>query len=289
MRTEFLHSFLLTIKSGSVAEAARQAGVTSTAISQQLHSLEQTLGVTLMKRSGRTLKPTPAGNRLIEQARLILREYDTLLLKAHAEETTEELRIGSIRMVLHGVLPVALTRFAPLYPGLKLQLESGSTLPLYNELTCGKHDLIFCIKPPFALPKTAHWQRLYEDHLVLLVPPSLARFGVHTLLTRHPFIRYSATKGGGRLAEEYLKHHNLEVDERFELSSLLGIALLVEQGLGVALVPDTPQSQFSGMHIERLPLPDSSSPREAGAIWLRDSRKKTVIRSLVDTVTHITG
>jgi DNA-binding transcriptional LysR family regulator len=58
METEYLHSFLLVVESGSMSEAARRLNLTPAAIAQQMRTLERELGTGLLARAGRTVQPT---------------------------------------------------------------------------------------------------------------------------------------------------------------------------------------------------------------------------------------
>ena len=61
MDTQFLESFLLVVEHGSVAEAARRLSLTPAGVTQRLKALEAELGMALVSRSGRTVRPTEAG------------------------------------------------------------------------------------------------------------------------------------------------------------------------------------------------------------------------------------
>ncbi|HCY5725501.1 TPA: hypothetical protein O1Y73_002722, partial [Staphylococcus aureus] len=51
-------------------------------------------------------------------------------------------------------------------------------------------------------------------------------------------VRYDRSLAGGRLADRYLRAQGIAPLERMELNSVLAVAMMVDQGLGVGLVPD---------------------------------------------------
>lgn len=73
-----LHSFVQVAQKGSFAAAALTEGVTPAILGRRLDALEKRLGVKLMHRSTRGLTLTETGEQLLEQARLLLREFDDM-------------------------------------------------------------------------------------------------------------------------------------------------------------------------------------------------------------------
>lgn len=68
--------FTTVIRSGSLSGAARELGITPSAVSRQLSALEARLGVRLLNRSTRRSSPTEAGQLYYERARRLLEELD---------------------------------------------------------------------------------------------------------------------------------------------------------------------------------------------------------------------
>ena len=73
MDTRFVASLLAIVDEGSIAAAARRAGVTASALSQRVAALEGDLGVALLRREGRMVRPTHACSRLLPRLRELMR------------------------------------------------------------------------------------------------------------------------------------------------------------------------------------------------------------------------
>ncbi|MGT2430049.1 LysR substrate-binding domain-containing protein [Cupriavidus basilensis] len=98
-----------------------------------------------------------------------------------------------------------------------------------------------------------------------------------------PLIRYDRTLGGGKQADEYLRKAGIAPSqERFELSSLLAIAMMVDRGLGVSLVPDVASPLTSALHIAKISLPSEPEPRRFGVLWQRTSPRARLIGSFLE-------
>src|ERR1700719_3384306 len=78
MHYRHLCYFVRIVEAGSFSQAARTIHVAQPALSQQIAELEASLGVPLLQRSARGIRPTAAGQRFYEEASLILRRYENL-------------------------------------------------------------------------------------------------------------------------------------------------------------------------------------------------------------------
>jgi DNA-binding transcriptional LysR family regulator len=283
METAYLQSFLLVVESGSMSEAARRLDLTPGAVAQQIRALERELNAPLHARAGRTVQPTEAGHRLVQRARTLLREVSDIKALVGSEAAGGELVIGTINTAIHSLLPDILARFVKTHPGVKVYLQSGNTATLYKAMQQGELDAAVCLYPPFALAKTFDWALLREEPLVLLAPSRLARRDPHELLRTSPLIRYDRNLGGGKQADRYLRSAGIVPQERFELSSLLAIAMMVDRGLGVSIVPDIASPLLDGQRIAKIPLPLPSETRRFGVLWLRASPRLRLIHGLVES------
>src|SRR5262249_3897868 len=154
-----------------------------------------------------------------------------------------------------------LARYVETHSQVKMFIQSGTSMELYDALKNGDIDAAVCTHPSFAAPKNFVWTLLREEPLVVLAPQRQGRRDAHDLLSSEPLIRYDRSLAGGKEAERYLRREGIVVHERFELSSLAAIALMVDHGLGVSLAPDVASPLTRGLRIARVPLPMPSEPR----------------------------
>jgi DNA-binding transcriptional LysR family regulator len=281
VETRFLDSFVMVAECGSMAEAARRMSITPTALAQRIRALEREFGLPLFTRSGRFVRITEGGARLLARARHFQREVRQLKTATAADGFPGGLRIGTIRTALTNVLPEWLTVLARRHPDLDANLEIGASHELYHQVAAGKLDAAVIVEPPFRLPKSFGWHAMRVEQLVLLAPASLAGSDPDALLASEPFLRYDRRTWGGQLADQYLRRHGLVARERFEMDSPDGIALLVARGLGVSLVPDCyrPGSLPPGVAV--MPLPGSQLARRLGMLWPARSPYGRLFESLM--------
>lgn len=282
MDTRFLESFVIVADHGSIAEAARRLNLTPAAVAQRIRALEQEIGARLLLRSGRNVQLTQAGTKIIDRARNFLRDIRELRSLATDDKIAGELRLGAVPSATTGLLPDILAQLARKYPELAVQVVPGTSGGLYQQVYSGNLDLAIIAQPEFALPKSCDWQLLREEPLVVLTPKSMPARHPHTILKTEPFIRYDRNTWGGRLADRYLRRANIKPREKLEINSLTAIALLVDRGLGVALVPDWAPPWPEGLSLSKLAVPDNSYTRHIGAVWSRASAHRRLVRAFLD-------
>lgn len=283
MDTLFLETLVAVIDSGTLVGAARKMNVTPGAVAQRLRALEADLGVRLVMRAGRVVRPTDAGARLAQRARAVLRDVGDLrfAVAAPGDALSGELRIGAIATALTGMLPPVLGRLTASHPQIDVFLEPGTSESLYQRVQEGELDAAVLVKPRFALSKSLDWAALRSEPMIVIAARALAETDAHTLLLRYPFIRYDRRQWGGYLAERYLQQAGLAPKVRFELDALDAIAVMVDQGLGVSLVPDWAPPWPEGLALKKLPLPLPHQHREVGAVWHRGSSHLSLIRAFL--------
>lgn len=277
MNTQFLTTFVIVVDRGSMAAAARALNITPAAVAQQIRALERELGAALIARAGRTVSVTEAGMRILERSRVLLRDIADLRTVAIDEETSGELRLGSGTNALTGILPDILARMVARFPRINVHVKPGYSPELYRAVESGDLDAAIVLQAPFALPKTCSWYLLREEPLIVLAPLHLARADPHELLATQPFIRYDRNHWGGHQVNQYLQMVGITPRERFELNALNAIAVMVDRGLGVSLVPDWARPWPEGLRVVRIPLPRPAEPRRVGVLWSRTTIRMRLV------------
>jgi DNA-binding transcriptional LysR family regulator len=281
METRFLETFVLVARLGSMAEASRRLGITAATIAQRVDALEKEIGTPLILRSGRTVRPTDAGYTILQRADSILRECANLKTLAAMDTVKGEFRLGAISTALTGILPNAMVSLSAHYPQIELYVVPGTSKALYEMQLREELDAIVIVQPPFDLPKTCLWRPLRADPLVVIAPRGIRIKTPDKLLASEPLIRYDRSHWGGQLADRYLRSRSIKVHDRFELDALEAIAVLVDRGLGVSILPDWPPPWPEGLKLQKIAVDAPSLVRWVGILWLRSTRRIRLIDALL--------
>ena len=289
MDTQFLNTFVVVADRGSMAAAARVLNITPAAVAQQIRTLERELGAPLIARAGRTVSLTEEGSRILQRARDLLRDVADMRSVANDSEVSGELRLGACPTALAGMLPDILARMVDAFPQINVYIRPGYSAELYRAVETGELDAAVVLQAPYNLPKTCDWQLLREEPLVMIAPARLAGRDPHALLRTEPLIRYDRNQWGGRVADDYLRRAGIVPRERFELNGLNAIAVMVDRGLGVSLVPDWARPWPEGLDLVRIPLPLPSEPRRIGMVWSRSTVRIRLVTVLLQESRAATG
>ncbi len=264
-----------------MAAAARVLNVTPAAVAQQLRTLEREIGAPLIARAGRSVHITEAGSRILQRARELLRDVADLSTVANDDATSGELRLGAGTNALTGMLPDILARMVAVFPKIKVFIKPGYSPELYRAVESGDLDAAVVMEAPFVLSKSCGWELLREEPLVVLAPAAMTGRDPHELLATEPLIRYDRTQWGGRQADQYLRQAGLVPQERFELNALNAIAVMVDRGLGVSLVPNWARPWPEGLHLICIPLPVPCEPRRIGVVWSRSTIRSRLVTAFL--------
>lgn len=136
--------FTAVVDCNSFTEAAEQCYISQSAISQQIHSLEEELGVQLIHRENRRFTLTPAGEYFYRQSKILLDEAEVLRRETIRIGQAEEsrLRIGYLKNYSGQELHMAVAEFSRLYPEISIDIMAGTHEELYNLVRSGGADLV---------------------------------------------------------------------------------------------------------------------------------------------------
>ncbi|MCE0504895.1 LysR family transcriptional regulator [Roseivivax sp. GX 12232] len=128
-QTRDLAAFVSVVEDGGFAEAGRRLGVAPSTLSRTVSRLEAQLGVTLLRRTTRSIEMTPEGRDLLEAARGILARTEALAdLSLGNRRARGLLRINApVPFVLHRLAP-RLAEFHAAYPEVQLSLDMTDSL-----------------------------------------------------------------------------------------------------------------------------------------------------------------
>jgi DNA-binding transcriptional LysR family regulator len=280
--TRFLESLITVVDCGSMAEAARRLNLTPAGVAQRIRALENEIGTRLVFRSGRVVRPTETAVAILDRARGLLGDVRDLKAVAASGELSGELRVGLIQTAVSGMFPAILVPFTKAYPRVEVRIHRDTSAGLYPKVLSGEIDVALTSEAPFTPPKTCEWQVLREEPFVVLTPASLRTCDPHAVLAEEPFIRLDRKVFAGQMIDAYLRKNGIQPKERYELDGLELIAVMVDRGLGVSLLPDWAPPWPEGLSLRKLPLPDRSFTRRAGLLWSRSSLRARLIHAFLE-------
>lgn len=273
-------TFLAVVESGSFVGAADAVRRTQSAVTVQIRSLENELGVELFDRSKRPPILSDAGRSFVGKATEAVQAYERLFL---VQENSIEghLSLGVVPSVITGIMPRALVALRFKYPRLHIQLSMGLSADLVDRVRLGKLDA--AIVSDLAHGSSGiEYSPFLREPLVLIAPVEAPQRRAEDLIMSYPFIRYTRQAWVGELIDTYLRKRRLRVNEMMELDTLEAITTMVHHGLGVSVVPQRRMHDPVALPVRRVAFSSPPAYRTVGLVVLRDHAKAALTETLLD-------
>jgi len=282
-----LQFFVALTERQHFGRAAEQCFVSQSAFSNAIKELETTLDAQLVDRTNRNVTITANGQQVAVQARLVLRDVDSLVETARGqkEPLTGELRLGVIPTIAPFILPDALPSLRKQYPDLRLLLIEDQTQRIYARLMQGELDVLL-----MALP----WEMQGVEELSLFRDAFCLACHENTEHVEPENYRFNKLDSDSILLLEdghCLRDHalaackirNTQKVSRFGASSLLTLIEMVDADLGVTFLPEMARGSSLLRNTRvRLHSIGEQSYREIGLVWRKGSRRVNEFRLLGD-------
>lgn len=247
-----LRAFVALAEEGNITRAAERLDMQQPPLTRLLRGLEAELGTRLMLRLPRGVRPTEAGQALLEEARVLLARAEALpgVVQRAARGELGRLALGFTSSAsFHPFVPAVLRAFRARMPGVAVALEEAGTVELADAVLHERLDAAFVRSPAGSLPDLLLDPVLDEPMLAALPAqhPLAADAGTAaaaaplplTALEREPFILYRRPTGPG-LYDSILaacRAAGFSPVVAQEAPRLPATLSLVAAGLGVSVVP----------------------------------------------------
>lgn len=276
--------------------AADACFVSQPTLSVAIKKLEDELGVLLFERRSNEVTVTPAGERIVAQARRVLAEAARIkeIALEGKDPLVGALRVGVIYTIGPYLLPHLVPRLLKDAPQMPLLLNENFTTRLLEMVKAGEIDVAIVALP---LPESGlMMQPVYDEPFVVAVPRD------------HPWAKRG--RGGDAVATEELKDQTMlllgtghcfrdqvlevcpemmrlssnaeGIQKTFEGSSLETIRHMVASGVGITLLPITsvPEKTPRDSLIAYVPLRPPPPDRRVVLVWRKSFPRAAAIEAL---------
>jgi DNA-binding transcriptional LysR family regulator len=239
MNTRDLEAFLAVVETGSIVGASARLHLTQPGVSRRIQSLEEQLGVALLDRQSKPLKPTAAGRETYAQGRRMLRVLDDLKTGLSPEGVVSgDFRLGISPYLSEVGITALADRLRDSFPDLVLRITTGWPEQLLGQLRGNEIDVAaFCLPDGLDPPTEIEADALDIQPLFVAASRSLELPSPATLqdLSSLPWIINQDGCGFRSAIQRRFDQENLSLQIGIEvLSSDLRLSL-VARGLGITL------------------------------------------------------
>ncbi|MBL4784683.1 MAG: LysR family transcriptional regulator [Cohaesibacteraceae bacterium] len=236
MDIRFLESLVAVIDGGSISAAARAQGLTATAVSQRIRALEVEFQTELLIRTGHAAMPSRTCIDLLPRARDLIIQSACLKRDFGRNSLSGPFCIGAIETALSEFIPSIVKTVSREAPDCNLSITPGTSRQLFGLLERDQIDLAVLVEPPFVVPKS-YFAITLVSQIWLLTQHIDAGTITRRSLLEQPIILYDRQSWGGQLAWKWLIDRINPENILCELDAMRTIIAMVENGLGISLLP----------------------------------------------------
>ncbi|WAU83066.1 LysR family transcriptional regulator [Streptomyces sp. Qhu-G9] len=237
-------TFVTVCRLGSLSAAAAELNHTQSAVSRQIAGLERQLGVPLVERHARGVRPTPAGEVFRRHALATLDEADRAVRTARdfRDGTFDRpLAIGATPSLAAGIVPEAVRGLLEQTGSIRWSLLPGLSAPLHHRVITGDLDIAVVTDAPPGLPHAPQVDRQFLglDDMVVVLPvghPQAGHGPVH-IQTLADQTWVEDNDGSAALLRQHAARSGVTARIDLAAADLLGKLALVATGHAIALIP----------------------------------------------------
>jgi DNA-binding transcriptional LysR family regulator len=237
-----LQAFVEVARTRNVSRAAESLFLTQPALTARLQRLEDDLGARLFARTPRGMRLTEAGQAFLPHA---VKALETIADGRHAVNAFERggagrLALGAAPAVSTYVLPGILKRFSIAHPRVQVNVRTGHSEEVLDLVLREQVDLglVRALRHPDIATTP-----LYEDRLILVVDPAhrfASRRSVRLEeLAREQLVLFDRTSSYTELTNALFRGAGVQPEAVMELDNIDAAKKMVQEGIGLALLPST--------------------------------------------------
>ncbi len=281
-----LRALIAVANCGNFGEAALELELSQSTISHAIATLEEELGVILLKRGRNGAHLTPVGERVITQARQVQGLLENIVTEANREKGLQggTVRVVSFRSIATHVLPTVIAQFSQHFPEVTVIInEMDDTPEMEQAVRDGHADICFTYLP--ATDEFEAWEMLRDEYIALLPPTyplSSSQLTWNQLLS-YPLIM-STISCCAKIIHDYLKQSQYPIKIAYEVRQDSTIVSLIMQGLGVGILPRLAAEPVpSSIQVCTLP---SHVERVIGVAVLKNALHSPAVYAFLDVLKH---
>ncbi len=284
-------------EAGSITGAAKRLGYSQPAVSQQLHRIEQRLGVAIVTRAGRGIRLTEAGQMLASRARSIQVELESAFgaVQDLAEGVTGHVRIAAFPSASSSLVPALLAEMRQRHPGIDVSFIEEEPPEAAAMLADGVVDLALTFSyadandPHRTSIRGLASRKLFSEPVYVALPAD------------HPQAQGTKASIAALADADWIagcprcRGHLLAVCEESgfaprimrETDNTIAVLGLVRAGLGVGLLPSIALASVGVPDGVRLMPTSPAGPRTIHAVTTNDARRAPAVAAALDAIDDV--
>jgi len=278
-----LQYFVKVARLQHVTRAAEELHVAQSAVSRQIHRLEEELGVRLFMQKGRNVHLTPVGQLFLRRAETLLTDLErsVMEIREFLDPEAGEIRLGFPHSLGYQLVPHVVAAFRKKHPNVKFRFRQGMYASLIRDVIDGEVDLAFISPNPEHNDQVTGEVVLTEELFAILPdnhPLALEDSIELTQLKDEPFVLFSPGYSLRPIVWDACRDAGFTPKIAFEGEETDTIRGLVAAGMGVSLLPEMALYKTSTMMPAVVKLSRPFVTRTIGLIRRSNDKMPAVVQ-----------
>ena len=289
MQIDSLKVFCDLAETESFTKSAQINGVTQSAVSQQISSLERQFKTLLIERSKKKFRLTREGELLYQYSKRIIETFNELYFKIDELKNviSGSIRVATIYSIGLHELPSHLKKYLRAHPTVNVHVEYLRYNQVYEDVIGNVVDIGLV-----AFPSKDHRLEvvsLRKDRMVLIVNPSHPQARMQTIrinaLNDQKFVGFEPDIPTRRAIDKVLKEKNVEVKYVMEFDNVETVKRAVEIDAGLAIVPKgTVIQEVEKGTLAALEFEDADFSRPLAVLYKKNKVLSPAMKEFINTL-----
>ena len=289
MHLEYFKIFSDLVEKRSFSDAAKSNGITQSAVSQQLKTMENHFNTQIVDRSQKQFRLTQEGEKIYRDSQEILRLYRKLKqeISELGDMVSGTIHIVSTYSVGMQIVPSFVKSFIKAYPTIDIRLNYNQSIKVYDDVINNKADIGF-----IAYPQS---NKLIDNHTFMKEPLVLVCSSKNKLAKRktiqikelsgQKLISYLSTMASHKSIMAQLKSEGVSIELVKQFDNIDMIKQAVEIDLGVAILPISAISTLNkGQNLHCIEFKNKPFSRDIALIHRKGKILTSSVKKFIEQV-----
>lgn len=242
-RVQQLRGFYYAVKTGSISKAAKEMGLTQSAVTLQIQSLERDLGIKVFNREKHKISLTIEGKELYSEAAYYVQGIDNLFenfIQTTKEKESNIVNIASNHVGISYILPKYIKYFKNSHQFVKFQIRNLPKSECITRLINDEIDMFIYPMTEEEIPQEFQFFPMVKYQPILLTKKNhpLTKKNKITLpdIAKYELVRIDPKLITLKSFEELIKAHKIRSTIEFEMSDWEILKKFVKADIGIAVI-----------------------------------------------------
>ena len=274
---------------GSFHKAADVLGLTPSAISHSISSMEKELGFSILTRSKAGVTLTGYGEHILPYVNAVLNSDESLqqVVSEYNGLTRGKVKVGCFSCACTNFIPSIIRSFSEMYPAIQIEVFEGTYDEVVYWLKSGVADIGFLSASSAG---DIHIEPFYRDPLLCIVPSDYRKKDDSPFMTVREMsnLQFVVQRGPTDAdIQNFLRSNELDIQTKFHVVDDLSTVALVASGLGICIMPELTMKDIH-YDVRRYPI-EPAAYRMIGLAVMNPNLMSPAVRALYQHILQTYG